>query len=199
MHFTKICTLCNHIHQPCVGSSNAEELWEKSDHEDADAFSIQDSPPPLLQDQPTSSICVVTWLVGFLLLLQARHYIPDSAMNALLKFLHAFFRVLGRSSPVISSMVSSIPSSVYSLGKASGQSTKFVVCPKCHYLYKFNECVIVNEPFHNSKSCTFVRFPHHSQRAECGHILLKKVYFPSGRQILKYSRINQYHRHCSSI
>ena len=115
-----------YIHQPYVGSSDAEELWEKSDHEDADAISIRDSPPPLPQDEPTSSNCVVTWLIGFLLLLQAKHYIPDLAMNALLKFLHAFFCVLGRSSPVISSMVSSIPSSVHSLGKASRQSVDFL-------------------------------------------------------------------------
>ena len=190
---------------PSVECSDSEELWDEGDNEKDDMFHLQESPPPLPQDPAASSNCVVTWVVGFLLLLQARHYIPDSAMNALLKFLHVLFRVLGRSSPAISSLVSSIPSSVHSLGKTSRQSinfTKFVVCPKCHHLYKFDDCIIYRESIQDSKTCTFIRFPHHSQikrRGECGHLLLKKVHFSSGRQILYPFKVFPYKTLSSSL
>ena len=111
----------------------------------------------------------------------------DTAMNALLKFLHVLFIVLGHFSPKIASLVDLIPSSVYSLGKILGHSlhyTKYVVCPKRHRLYTFKECVTLTSGRQCSKTCTFVRFPNHPQhrfRRECGHLLLH--YF-SGRQML---------------
>ena len=39
---------------------------------------------------------LVHWLVGFLIQIQAKHYIPDNAINNPLKFLAVFFRILGR-------------------------------------------------------------------------------------------------------
>lgn len=112
-------------------------------------------------------------------------------MTALLKFLRVVFQVLGQFSNVIASLAQSIPSSVYSLEKSIGHSvhfTKYVVCPKCHHLYKFDECVIHTGDRKRSKTCAFIQFPNHPQhrfRKECGHLLLKTVnFFHSGRQIL---------------
>ena len=98
------------LHIPISGS-DSEEIWEEEPSDDPETFVCED-PLPLPQDPAVSSSCksIVSWLVGFLLLLQARHYIPDSAMNSLLKFLHLHFHVLGRFSPVISAMAN-----IYSL------------------------------------------------------------------------------------
>ena len=163
--------------------SNNEELWEEPDIVETDISIQTSSPPPLPAQSNTSSFnTVVVWLVGFLLLLQSRHYIPDSAM-----FLHVVFCVLGRLSLEISSMASSIPSSVHLLGKFSGHSAefmKYMVCPKCHHLYNFSDCITHTG---YSKPCNFIKFPNHPHsrhRAECGQLLLKTVTFSSGRQIL---------------
>lgn len=88
-------------------------------------------------------------------------------------------------SPEISSMASSIPSSVYSLGKFSGCSAEFLKCLKCHHLCNFSDCITHTG---YSKTCSnFIKFlnhPHSRHRAECGQLLLKTVTFSSSRQIL---------------
>ena len=151
----------------------------------------EDLPPQLPLDSASpSSNSITMWLVGFLLLLKARYYISDAGMNSLLKFLCLLFRVLGRFSPVIATLTSSFPSSVYSLEKSikhSIQFKKFVVCCKCHCLYRLDSSFILTGTHLTSKSCTFVRFPDHPLcrfRVACGQLLLKKVIFSSGRQIM---------------
>ena len=67
-------------------------------------------PPPLPQEEEANSTnATAMWAVGVLLLLQAKHYIPDMAINALLRFLCVLFQVLG-----MNSLAKSIPSSSYS-------------------------------------------------------------------------------------
>lgn len=119
-------------------------------------------------------------------------------MNTLLKFLHLLFRVLGRFSPVISAMATAIPSSVYLMQKSaghSGQFTKYVVCCKCHTLYKLDDAITCAGTHESSKACCYIRFPNHPHRrfrAVCGQQLLKKVYFSSGRQILYPFKVYPY-------
>ena len=183
--------VCIYFFSSVSGSSDSEEIWEEEDYDEPDISTHRDALPLLPVDLATPpNNPIVTWLVGFLLLLQARHYIPDSAMNALLKFLCVLFSVLGRFSPVIASMASAIPSSVYSLGRAVGNSVgfmKYVVCPKCHKLYKLSDCISQVGARQSSTLCTFIQFPNHPYRrfrVECGQLLLKTVYFSSGRLIL---------------
>ena len=158
-----------------------EELWEKGDELEIFEDSVE-PPPSLPQDETNSTNAIVMWVVGVLLLLQAKHYVPDSAINILLRFLRVLFQVLG-----INSLARFIPSSSYSIGKSLGHSTyfiKYVVCPKCHRLYRYSECVSAAGHIQCSKTCSHVKYPYHPQRRfrkECGHKLL---YFSSGRQIL---------------
>ena len=44
---------------------------------------------------------LVKWVVGFLLILQAKYHIPNAAIDLLIKFMFALFCVLGRFSPLI--------------------------------------------------------------------------------------------------
>ena len=156
---------------------------------------MKEEPPDLPSDSPVNvcspSHAIVTWLVRFLVLLQARHYIPDIAINALLKFLHVLFVVLGRFSTLAFSIASAFPSSVHMLRKhinQPGSFVKFVVCPKCHQLYDFGECVSLSGPnCTNSVVCPYVQYPNHPQirrRQPCGHLLLRSVQFSSGRRIM---------------
>ena len=105
-------------------------------------------------------------------------HIPDAGMNSLLKLLHVLFHVLGRFSPVISSVATSMPSSVYLMQKSAGQSgqfTKYIVCCKCHTLYRLDDAIIRTGTHESSKACCFIRFPnppHKRFRAVCGQLLL---------------------------
>lgn len=110
----------------------------------------------------------------------SKNYITDACMNALLKFLCVLFKVLGLDSARISSIAATLPSSEYKLkhylGKAQRLDT-FVVCTKCHQLYKFEDCLNDGRVDSSSKTCSYIRFPNHPLnrfRLECGQPLLKK-------------------------
>ena len=146
------------------------------------------------------------WLTGFLLLLQARHFIPDAAMNALLKFIGVLLRVLGRLSPLVASVALAIPTSVYRLRQTAKNSidfTRYVVCPKCHKLYTFSDCVTVSGEQRSSKTCTYICFPNHPHSRhrthECGQILMKTIQFTSTRRILYPFKVFPYRSLVSSL
>ena len=170
---------------------------------------VNESPPPLDESAPNSANAsissLVIWLSGFLLLLQARHYIPNRAMDALVKFLGVLFNVLGRFCSPIASMARIFPSSLYRLQKSvknSADFTKFVVCPKCHKLYKFNDCITVAGAHQSSSTCMYVKFPSHPQlhrRRECGHLLLKAVQLSSGSRIMYPFKVFPYKSLSSSL
>ena len=99
-----------------------EELWEDEDDESELLHDeLKEDPPNLPRNSPAHNcalcLAIVTWLVRFLVLLPARHCIPDVAINALLKFLYVLFVVLGRFSIWISSIASAFPSSMHILRK----------------------------------------------------------------------------------
>lgn len=66
--------------------------------------------------------------------------------------------------------------------------TKYVCCPSCHNVYRQEECTIRNSGrIEESKKCTYVRFPSHSQpqhRAPCGATLMKTVKSSTGKTFL---------------
>jgi len=98
-----VCFICQYGHclRLLVYVFHTEELWE-----DADQLEVEtdfphacDEPPALPQQNvmtQRSDNVLITWILLFLLQLQAKHYIPDSALNCLLKFLCVFFCIIGR-------------------------------------------------------------------------------------------------------
>lgn len=182
----------------CAGESDGEEVWEDCDGElsyedtnfEFEPAAIPPSIPETISTESRSQRTLVKWLVGFLIQLQARHYVPDSALNRLLKFLHTFFCVLGRFSGFIAAMVTHFPATLYQLKKTlpfAHQFKQFVVCPKCWKIYHYGECVVSSGSHKSSKGCNHVRYPNHpypSGRRECGHHLLKSVSLLSGKKLL---------------
>ena len=55
---------------------------------------------------------LVMMLVLFLLRLQSKHYIPDSAISSMLKFLYTFFSVISRVSQIGKTIAEIIPQNV---------------------------------------------------------------------------------------
>ena len=64
------------------------------------------------------------------------------------------------------------------VGLVGDTFTRYVVCPTCCSLYKFEECHRTVNGKHVPKTCSFVKFPNHKQRRmrkACGSTLLKEV------------------------
>ena len=95
-------------------SQDNGELWVDEPGESGlSDDEAKEVPPDLPSNSPASncpsSHAIVTWAVRFLVLTHARHRIPDAAISALLKFLHALFVVLGRFSTLAASIASIFP------------------------------------------------------------------------------------------
>ena len=73
-------------------NENEEEVWDPSDTSDTDCCEFESNDGPLLPTKRTNAspdqqkVAIVQWILIFLLRLQTKHYIPDSAINALLVF-----------------------------------------------------------------------------------------------------------------
>ena len=169
-------------------------------------LSASNTPPRPLNDSADASIrSLILWLTGFFLLLQARYFTSDVMIDALLKFFKVFSKSWGHFLNLLQNLALAFPSSKYMLRKTTkdcSQFTNFVVCQKCHRLYRFNDCIAISEGQQVSKKCSFVLFPkhpHNKQRAACGCILLKTVILPSGQRIMYPLKVYPYKSLHSSL
>ena len=139
------------------------------------------------------------WFIGFLLTFQAKFYVPDSAVDMLIKFLHAFFRIIYKltGSELMEMFMKKFPPSLHMLRKDVNVDsfTRFVVCSKCCEIYKYKECISTVGPHKLSKDCCKIHYPNHlqpSRRLPCGNLLYisgKKFLYPF--KIYGYKSLNQ--------
>ena len=130
---------------------------------------------------------IIHWMLIFLCLWSSFCSLSDNAFDILLAFLRAVFDCMGTIFPFVTSLAVLFPKSLHLVRKQLGidqdKFIKYVVCPKCHSLYNFNDCY---EQLHRrkvTKKCSFVQFPHHRQhfrRTKCGEPLLKEVLLKTG-------------------
>lgn len=112
---------------------------------------IESAPPlPEFQRRQTSLQKVnslIFWFVYFLLIWQATCHLSDNGMAWLLRFLVSWLKVLGIeiSNEVFEKIILSFPGSLYLvrqfLNFDRDNFNKFVVCPKCTKLYKYDSCL----------------------------------------------------------
>ena len=153
------------------------EYWEESDTEIMD-----DMDQPIPQDMNESELNVeqkslIWWIALFVSLFQTLHFIPERAIGWLLHFFSALLRYLGKYSEFIQEVAVAFPSSVYLMNKYMGKRDilngfhKFVVCPKCHSIYKFEET------FDKRGSQYIIMTCHNKNTSDrvCGTPLLRKV------------------------
>ena len=129
---------------------------------------------PVLED--STQVALLTWLLLFLLRMQAKHYIPDVALNSLLKFLYMFLVILGRYSEFVQCIVPIFPKTLYHLQnffKLKEEFTRFVVCRKCYSVYKIDDCVERHGTSVTSKFCSHRTHPN--SPSDCHTLLLKTV------------------------
>ena len=88
---------------------------------------------------------VIWWIMLFVLLFQTLHVIPERAIAWLLRFFGALLKYFGKYSNFIQGVALAFPTSVYLMKKYMDKHGswkklhKYVVCPKCHSLYTFEE------------------------------------------------------------
>lgn len=137
--------------------------------------------------------------------LQSKHYIPDAAIEALLKFLCALFVVLGRFSNLASEISEILPQTLYTMRKTIGYNDdfqKYVICPTCHRVYEYKQCVSKCGSQESTKFCTHVKFPRHryrSGRAPCNAPLLRSVTLYTGKKFLYPFKIYCYRKLAVSL
>ena len=99
-------------------------------------------------------------------------------MDALFSFLCKLFRSIGTATSSILQDINLSYKSAVDLIGITKEYTEYVVCPKCHFLYLYKECVESRaNGQRNSKCCEFVAFPNHRYRhyrSMCGEMLLKQ-------------------------
>lgn len=145
------------------------------------------------------------WMVGFLLILQAKYYIPDASVDLLIKFLYTFMLVTGRFSTFMKELADVFPRSLttlLNLVKNKQCFTKYVVCPRCHTLYNYESCKEKVGSRVVSKNCAYIAFPkhpQHSRRQPCKYPLLKSVEVRSGQIYLYPHKIYCYTSLISSL
>lgn len=158
------------------------EIWDElqdnqEDFHSSEACAAQDDPSSV-QDIPISdenlSKCekLVMWLILFLVYWQNQYAITDTALSVLIKFICAFFGVLGMFDNTLNTISKLFPSSYYKLKKLLGLGDdgflKYVVCVKCKSLYKYEDCIEINNGKQVSKKCSFVPWPNHPHRGRRG-------------------------------
>lgn len=89
-------------------------------------------------------------------------------------------------SPLVA-IFSIFPGSVYAMKKLCRQSKdkfeKFVVCRRCHSIYKYDDCFETVRGREVPKNCPHIAFPNHphnSRRKACDEKLLAEVTLSSG-------------------
>ena len=172
-------------------SAESNEVW--SDYEVDDTQQDTDSPPNSPTNETDSADIaiksLVSWLLAFFLLLQARFHLTDQVLNIIFHFLKKFFIVLGYLSPPCARIGAKLPATFYLAQKAytnlkAHLFRKYPVCKKCGTLYEFDECIEGVGAHKRAKLCPHVpKFSRGCRRRTCNGVLLKTVELASNRKI----------------
>lgn len=163
------------------------ECWEDNNEQLEKDFPSNDSEMPDLPLAEDISIpqesALVTWLILFLVRLQSKFYLPDTAVSCLLKFLYAFLCIIGRHSTFVARISTNFPTSVFLLKKYFGWKetfVRYVVCCKCYSVYEYKKCTEKIGTQVVSKKCHYRSHPNSSHNRTCNTLLLKTVHLQSG-------------------
>lgn len=171
--FLHVLAVCNDVitdNKYYFTEDDDEEVWEDSDESEFEDTNYESSQSPTLPSfewktpQSCQTIALSMWLIGFILRLQAKYYVPEAALDGLIKFLYVFLSLLARLAPSLKPLLEVFPHSLYDtknfIHRDDSFST-FVVCPKCDMLYSFKasfDCVGSQK---YSKKCSHIRYPDH--------------------------------------
>lgn len=142
------------------------EIWDNLTGDEIDddlEIRIRDGDP-----QENKCVNLVRWISIFICVWQASCCLPDTAVQWLLKFLSAFFKIIAKHCAFMASISSAFPSTLTLLGNflelKREDFQKYVTCPKCNMLYLLEEAMQSKENRKVSKRCSYIKFLNHLQR-----------------------------------
>lgn len=150
-----------------------------------------ESAPPLPEFQrrqtPLQKVnSLIFWFVYFLLIWQATCHLIDNGMAWLLCFLVSWLKVLGIeiSNEVFEKIILSFPGSLYLvrqfLNFDRDNFNKFVVCPKCTKLYKYDSCLTMVNNRQVAKTCSNTYFSR-GRKVNCNATIVTRVTLQNGK------------------
>ena len=130
-----------------------EIIVNSSDEEDS---SENTSPASIPHSVLSLSVFLLSW--------QASFKVSDTCVNALLTFLFHFLSFIGTLSfsSQLSEFAQKLPKNIKHLRKVTGINvdtfTSFVVCPQCHSLYDFDQCLTTVGNRKDVKRCQHISY-----------------------------------------
>lgn len=150
-----------------------------------------ENPPPL----PVAQHCqtslqkvnsLVFWFVYFLLIWQATCHLSDNGLAWLLKFFVSWLKVLGVeiSNEVFENLLLSFQASLYLvrqfLNLDRDDFNKFVVCPKCTKLHKYDSCLEMINNRQVAKKCSN-KYYSRRKKMVCNTNMVPRVTLQNGK------------------
>ena len=122
---------------------------------------------------------VLKGAVLFLLLWQFWFGVSNAGLNILLLFIYHLLKVIKCDDTTFEKFPKDLLSARRTIVGDSISFTSYVVCPKCHAIYDYNNCLErLPEKSFISRKCKHVMYPQHKQlskRQPCNAGLLQKV------------------------
>ena len=123
-------------------SSGIDDTARLSDIENDSPSSLSDIDNSIGDQQSTA---LVSWLVGFFLLLQARFHLQNSVLKIIFTFLKAFLVLLGHVYSSCSNLGKLFPATFFRAQKSCGITSvsfkRFCVCKRCHIAWKLEDWI----------------------------------------------------------
>lgn len=183
------------MYYKCIIVDSPEiEVWEEVDISDLDSIFV---PGTSRCESNSTQGCspvhsILLWLVYFLAFLQKKHYIPDTALALLLRFLGIFFFVLSRISPQLLELSQSFPSTLHQMDKLIGSKKdgfiRYAVCSSCFSIYSIESCIAPSGSPILCKKKISVRKP------SCNTQLLKRVEIANKKVVFHPIKVYCYKR-----
>ena len=157
------------------------KVWSSSESNESESEADPDQAITSTQ-QVEPSMKPIHMLFLFLFLWQAAYNISTFAIESLLRFVKYFVFLLGTAfhCDLLVDASVKIPVTRDTMAKLVGLNKRsiveYVVCPKCHCIYEYNDCVRTVDGKKVSNYCCHIEFPNHpqvSRRVPCGALLLK--------------------------
>ena len=170
---------------------NTTEVW--SDYFGDSSSSDQESPlltlPSPVGDLDTEiqAKALVSWIVTFFLLLQARYHIRNFVVQIIFSFLKVFVVVLGRVYHSCSRFGKLFPATLYQAKTKSGINQKkfkmYCVCKHCHKIWSLQACIQRVGRHKRALCCPHVPFSTGRHNRKCDGPLLKTVELATGKKM----------------
>ena len=177
---------------PVLSESDTDEFegtlsisMESASGEVASAQAPQSPPINTIPPKTTEVTAVVHHICLFISFFQLFYRISERGITLLLSFLKALLSWICTLCPQslnIQLLRDNLPSNVYFLKQLLGNANKittYVVCPKCHSIFSFEQCVVTHRNgTKESIACPHIEYPNHphlSRRLKCNTVLLKRV------------------------